>query len=87
MSNFFRQYWPLAVTLLTTLAAVASSYAIYGFRIAALEARQDRQGATIASIQTQLTTQAQNYAELKATLQAMSDNLNYIRNRVDRLTQ
>lgn len=71
--------WVLAISA----ATIISTFTLYGVRISAVEARVDRQGTAIATMQTALASQQSQYSALNAKLDAMNDLLVYIRSRVD----
>lgn len=83
----YLKYWPIAVFVVTTGVAFAGNWAVFGVRMNAIEARQDRQGNTIMSLQDADKSQQSNYAELKAKVDIMIDDIRYIRARIDRVTQ
>lgn len=76
-----------ALTITIAILGVVASYsvntALYGYRLTAVEARQDRQGTAITTINATLATQQSQFAALSAKLDAISDNVNYIRSRLD----
>lgn len=41
-----------AVSIAIALTTLVSTYAVYGYRLSAVEARQDRQGTAITTLQT-----------------------------------
>lgn len=87
MQDFFKSYGSISLAIVTVIVSLIGQWAVLGTRVSAVEDRQDRQGESITDIKAQLATQAANYAELKAKIDAMSDNINYIRSRIDRATQ
>lgn len=79
---------------MTAIIALTMNFAIMQGQISSLKVqvdtlsqRQDRQGTTIAGIQTQVTGLANDISGIKATLNSVNENVNYIRNRIDRVTQ
>lgn len=86
MGDYLRTYWPVIIFLVGTFVSLVTQWAVLGIRLSNVEARQDRQGDAITDVKNQLTQQAANYAELKAKLDAISDNVAYIRSRMDKLT-
>lgn len=73
----------IGIAIAGIIATYSINTALYGYRLGTLEDRQDRQGISIQALQTAQALQASQYAELKATLNAVNDNVNYIRTRVD----
>lgn len=71
------------VALIAAIFSFVSMYAVDNYRINSLQDRQDRQGTVIATLQSQQTEQATNYAALSAKLDALGDNVLYIRSRID----
>lgn len=76
-----------SITLTLVIAGVIASYsvntALYGYRLTSIEARQDRQGTAITSLQTSVADVQTQYAALSAKLDAIDSNVTYIRNRLD----
>lgn len=85
MERLIERYWPMVVTIVTVLLGVGAQWAVYGLQISDLRATQARQAVDIANLQTQVSLQASEYASLKATIDAINDNVTYIRSRIDRL--
>lgn len=83
MNKFIENYWPITLSVITVGVSIATQWAIFGSRLTAVELRQDRQGSAITSLQSSLTQQQADYAALSAKIDAMSDNVSYIRTRVD----
>lgn len=77
----------IAVIAVTITGNYLVNTALYGYRLSSLEARQDRQGVSIAAIQVQVTGLSNDVSSMKATINSISDNVNYIRNRIDKVTQ
>ncbi len=75
------------ISIVIALITFVSTYSVLGYRVTAIEARQDRQGATISAIQTQVTGLANDISGIRAQLNAIDSNVNYIRSRIDRVTQ
>lgn len=71
--------WAIALVL----ASVVAQWSVFGVRLDNIEARQDRQGTAIADLQNQVTTTQTQYAALDAKVDAMNDNILYIRQRID----
>lgn len=87
MQENVTRYWPIFFSLTSILVSLIAQWAILGTRITAIEGRQDRQGAAITTIQDQVARQAADYAALAAKIDSINDNVNYIRSRIDRVTQ
>lgn len=83
MNEILKTYWQIIFAVVSIVVSLTAQWAILGIRIAAVEQRQDRQGNAITDMQSQLSQQAANYAELKAKIDAVSDNVSYIRSRID----
>ncbi len=86
MNEYIRTYWPIFVTILTLAVTAFTNDAIQTYRISSLEGRQDRQAASIMAVQTTLATQASDAARLAAKIDAISDNVNFIRDRIVKVT-
>ncbi len=84
MTNYIKIYWPIFFSLATVLVSLVSVWATYGIRLQNVENRQDRQSAAIMAIQTELQTQAKDSARLEAKVDAIDNNVDYIRGRIDR---
>lgn len=82
-SDYIKTYWPIVMSLLTIGVTIVTQWALLGQRITALESRQDRQEQAVVDVKAQLTVQAANYAALSAKIDAIGDNVSYIRSRVD----
>lgn len=87
MNDYVKAYGSIALAITTVMVSLVTQWAVYGIRIANVESRQDRQAAAIMVIQGQITDQVANYAALQAKLDAIKDNVDYIRSRIDRATQ
>lgn len=85
--DYIKIYWPIFVTLVTLAVAMVVRDTGNEARITALESRTDRQGTAIMVLQGQVTTLANDVSSMKATLDAVNQNVSYIRNRIDRVTQ
>ncbi len=87
IEDFLKKYGFLIIPIVTAIISISGVWATFGIRISEIEARQDRQGTTITTLQTQVTGLANDISGIKATLGAINDNVNYIRNRIDKVTQ
>lgn len=87
MPDFIKNNPSIVITIATIAVSIATQWAVLGQRITSIEERVDRQGQAITDVKAQLVTQAAQYAELKAKIEAISDNVSYIRNRIDRAIQ
>jgi uncharacterized coiled-coil protein SlyX len=83
IQDYIKQYWPIFFSIGTVLVSIFAQWTLLGYRISAVEGRQDRQSTTIASIQAQISSQASDYAALSAKLDAIDSNVTYIRQRLD----
>lgn len=83
MNKLIENYGAIGVAIATVVASLITQWAVFGVRLSAVESRQDNQEATLTALQTSLTTQIANYAALSAKIDALTDNVNYIRNRID----
>lgn len=83
MQKYVQDYWPIFVSLMAIIVSLSAQWAVFGVRISAVEDRQDRQGTAIATLQDSFTTQQSNYAALAAKLDAVNENVVYIRSRID----
>lgn len=82
MQNF-KTYWPIGFSVVTVAVTLIIQYSAFGYRLTAAEDRLDRQGVAISEIRAQQTTLATNFARLEGVVSAMSDNVSYIRSRID----
>lgn len=85
MQKFFQTYWTIGFTVITVMISIAAQWSLFGYRLTSVEQRQDRQGEAITAIQNTLTAQASEYAALNATINAISDNVDYIRSQVEKI--
>lgn len=85
MYKFFENNWTIVLSVMTVIVSLVAQWALLGYRITAVEQRQDRQGSAITDIQTTLSSQAAEYAALEAKIDAISDNVDYIRSRIDNI--
>lgn len=90
MPDFLKTYWGPAVTIVTAIVALTMNYALtqsqvrdLATRMSSVEARQDRQGASISTLQDQVNQLASDVSGMKSDIGAIKDNVNYIRNRID----
>lgn len=79
LSDQFKTFWPVVLVVVS----LAAQWAILGQRVNTVEARLDRQGQAITTLQQSDTERQAQYAALSAKLDAVNDNLLYIRNRID----
>lgn len=77
--DYIIKVWPIIAIVLSLVA----QWAIFGVRIASLEDRQNRQGTAIVSLQASVADVQTQYAALNAKLDALGDNVLYIRTRID----
>lgn len=87
MSEFLKSYGSIGLAIATVLVSLITQWAVFGVRLSAVEQRQDRQGTTITTLQGQVTGLANDISGIKAKVDAINDNVNYIRNRIDKVTQ
>lgn len=81
-SEQFKTFWPAALVVIS----LAAQWAILGQRVSAAEQQLDRQGASIITLQANDREREAQYAALNAKLDALNDNVLYIRNRIDTAT-
>ena len=79
VSNYLK-YWPVVLFI----GGIISTWAVFGVRLAGVEARQDRQADTIRMLQGQVTDLGNDISGIKAKIESINDNVNYIRDRIDR---
>ena len=82
-----RSYWPIFISLAGILVSLVAQWAVFGVRLNALEDKQDKQEQSIMAVRDLQVLQTANYAELKAKLESVGDNVNYIRSRIDSATK
>lgn len=69
-----------AVSIAIALTTLISTYAVYGYRLSAVEARQDRQGTAISSLQD-------NNTKTLITLTAIQKDIEYIKVQLSKISQ
>lgn len=74
---------PIVIGIATLIASYSVNVALYGYRLSAVEARQDRQGTAITSLQASVADVQTQYAALNAKLDGIDSTVNYIRSRID----
>lgn len=67
-----------AVSIAIALTTLVSTYAVYGYRLSAVEARQDRQGTAISTLQ-------QNNNDINVSLAKIQTSLQYIQAKLDKI--
>lgn len=67
-----------AVSIAIALTTLVSTYAIYGYRLSAVEARQDRQGTTIATLQSENTDTLVALAKIQTDIDYIKAQLTQI---------
>lgn len=82
LSDQFKTFWPVVLVVIS----LAAQWAILGQRVEAAEGRLDRQGNAITALQASDREREAQYAALNAKLDALNDNVLYIRNRIDNAT-
>lgn len=70
--------------LIIVTASVIAQWAVFSVRLQNIEARQDRQGTVITALQDQMRDTQTQYAALNAKVDAVNDNVLYIRERIDK---
>lgn len=83
MNKLLENYVSIAIAIVTVIVSLIAQWSVFGVRLSNVETRQDRQAAVILTMQDSLTTQIANYAALSAKIDALNDNVNYIRARID----
>lgn len=78
---FAKNLWAIALVI----ASVIAQWAVFGVRLDTVEARQDRQGQAITSLQEQVQDADTRYAALEAKVDSLNENVLYIRNRIDKV--
>lgn len=81
--DYLKSYGSIGLAVMTVIVSLITQWAVFGVRISNIEARQDRQGTALQSVQDSLTQQLANYAALAAKLDALNESVLYIRNRID----
>lgn len=84
--DYFRTYGSLLIALATIIVSLVAQWAVFGTRLTAAEQREDRQGTAITALQNTLTQQQADYAALSAKIDGISDNVSYIRSRIDHVS-
>lgn len=87
MTDYIKAYWPIFMSVATVLVTLVMQWAVFGYRISNIESRQDQQANTISEMQKQVTGLASDITGVKVKVDLINDNVNYIRNRIDRVTQ
>lgn len=67
-----------AVSIAIALITLVSTYAVYGYRLSAVESRQDRQGTAIAALQQQNTDTLIKLAQIQK-------DIDYIKVQIDKI--
>lgn len=80
MDFLTKNAWALAIVL----SSVIAQWAVFGVRLDNIEARQDRQGTAISTLQASVAEVQNQYSALNAKVDAVGSNVDYIRNRIDR---
>lgn len=75
MSNWLKEN---SLSIGLALITLVSTYAVYGYRIGAIEARQDRQGDAIQTLQ-------QGNVDTKVALAKISTDIDYIKTALAQL--
>ncbi len=83
LAEAIKTYWPLALVA----SSIIAQWAVFGIRIQNVEDRLDRQTTAITDIRTQLTETQNQYSALNAKLDGIDKNVDYIRDRIDRVGQ
>lgn len=74
-----KTFWPVVLVVVS----LAAQWAILGQRVKSVEEHQDRQDITVAALQVSVSAVQTQYASLSAKLDAIDQNVNYIRTRID----
>lgn len=85
--EFIKSYGSIGLAIVTVIVSLITQWAVFGVRLSGVEDRQNRQGTTISTLQIQVTGLANDISGIKAKVDAINDNVNYIRNRIDKVTQ
>lgn len=70
-----------AVSIAIALTTLISTYAVYGYRLGAVEARQDRQGTAITALQTSSNDTNVALARIQTDIEYIKAQLTQIANR------
>lgn len=73
-----------AWAIIIVIASIVAQWAIFSTRLTNDEGRLDRQSSAISTLQSSVNDVQTQYAALNAKLDALNDNVLYIRNRVDK---
>lgn len=87
MADYIRTYWPIFVTLAGLAASLLMHVTLTNSRLTDLETENDRQDTSIVLVQGQTTLLANDVTGMKADIRSIAETVNYIRNRIDRVTQ
>ena len=87
MTEYIRAYWPIFAAIVSLAVTALLSDAHQSSRLDALEQRQDRQGTAIMALQSDVTGLSNDIAGMKATVESINNNVNFIRDRIVRVTQ
>lgn len=92
MQNLLKNNWAIIATIIGLLLNSASAYIAVQIsiskmdtRITAIEQRQDRQGDTIRLLQDQNVNFQTSLARLETSVSNLEDDMDYIRNKLDRV--
>jgi len=83
--NFLKSYWNIVFTVITCIITLTAGYYSYGFRIQAMEERQDRQDLAIVKLQSDVSDFKTSIARLEANVTNLSNNVDYIRTKLDKV--
>lgn len=70
-----------AISIAIALVTMVSTYAVYGYRLSAVEARQDRQGTAIVALQDSSNQTNVALARIQTDIEYIKTQLQQISNR------
>lgn len=75
LNGFFKNN---AISIAIAATTLISTYAVYGYRLSAVEARQDRQGDAIATLQSSNTDTLVALAKIQTDIDYIKGQLNQL---------
>lgn len=85
--DILKTYGSIVIAVVTVCVSLVAQWAVFTVRLSNIEGRQDRQTEAIQKLQDSDKSQIAIAATLSAKVDAIADNVNFIRDRIVRVTQ
>lgn len=85
--DFLKSYGSIIIAIITIIASLIFQWAVFGVRLMSVESAVTDLKSINIDLQRQVSDQKANYAKQDAKIDAIAENVSYIRSRVDAATK